>query len=90
MAQQSSETNIFGVNKPGGILINFYSTAQKGLIIGACQFVDKPFVWDVGGENPHVNAALGRGGQGGEHFVVQDQIRGCDVDVVIGRLIIWR
>ena len=69
-----------GVDKARRILIDPDACLGEHFVVGPGDGMDIPLVWDMGRDDPHVQAGLGGGEQGGGDLVVQDQIGGHNID----------
>ena len=50
----------FGMNEPGGELINFHPGLYQLPVIGLADKMHKPFIRNMGRDNAHIHPALGR------------------------------
>ena len=74
----------FCVDHAGRILIDLHARKNERFVVGARHFVYESAVADRGGDNAHVYAGFRGGGQRGDHLIIDDEIRGIDVNVVLG------
>ena len=69
-----------GVDEPRRILVDPHTGLGEHLVVRPGDGVDVPLVGNVGRDDPHVQAGLGRGEKGGGDLVVQDQVGRHDID----------
>src|SRR5699024_11784544 len=65
---------------PRGACRSYTTLFRSHFVVGPGDGMDIPLVWDMGRDDPHVQAGLGGGEQGGGDLVVQDQIGGHNID----------
>ena len=73
----------FGVDEAGLILIDLDAALDEGLVIGAADHVDIPFIRVGGGDDADIHAAFRRGFQGGDKFIIQDEVGCGDIDIMV-------
>src|SRR5699024_2736351 len=71
----------FGVDEAGGVLEDFDTGLDQGLVVGPGDGVNIPLVRHMGGDDPHVHTALGSPAEGFNHLVRDDEVGGGDVDI---------
>ena len=74
----------FGMDKAGGVLINFHTGLDEGAVVTLCQGERQAFVGDAGQDDGHIHAPTGSKAQSILQFMTEDQIGGHDVDVLLG------
>ena len=72
-----------GMDKSWGVFIDLYTRFYQLGIVAFCQREGNLLIWDVGKDQPHVNATLGGKFQGSQQFTVQNEVRGHDVHRVL-------
>ena len=73
-----------GVDKSGGVLIDFDAAPDQLGIIGTGHHMDIPFIRHMGCDDAHIDSALGGVDERSDHLIVQDQIGRRDIDIVMG------
>ena len=73
----------FGVDKTGDILVDFDAERGELTVVRAGDRVYKPLIGNVRRDNPHVHAAFCREGKSVLHLVVDNEVRGSDIDILL-------
>ena len=74
------------MDKAWGITENTDASIQEGFKIGRRNIKGILFIWNPWHNDPNIYSSFGRKSHGSNQFVIQDQIRGHDVNI-IGRCI---
>ena len=73
----------FGVDEAGLIFVDLDAALDEGLVIGAADHVDIPFIRVGGGDDADIYTTFCRGFQGGDKFIIQDEVGCGDIDIMV-------
>ena len=74
------------MDKARFIFIDLYTCFQKFVIIGLCQGKGRLFIRDMGHDDPDFYSSFGCIDQGHKKFMIQDQIWGHNMDIILCRI----
>lgn len=73
----------FSVQETGGVLENAHARLQQLAVVAAGEDIDIGLVWNTRGDDAHIDPAFCREGKGGLQLVINDKVRGCDIDITL-------